>query len=107
MKVEETDTCTKNCCNCKKKHRDPQEYNDLIHRLNRIEGQIGGIKRMVEKDCYCIDILTQVTAVQAALKAFNKQLLGNHIKTCVAEDIRAEKYETLDELLKTIQKLMQ
>lgn len=82
------------------------EYKDLIHRLNRIEGQIRGIKGMLEKDAYCTDILTQVAAVNAALNSFNKVLLANHIKTCVTRDIKEGKEETVDELLSTLQKLM-
>ena len=78
----------------------------MINRLNRIEGQIRGIKKMVEKDAYCTDILVQVAAVNAALNAFNKELLAEHIKTCVAQDIRDGKEETIDELVVTLQKLM-
>ncbi len=94
------------CACAKTKERTEQEYKDLIHRLNRIEGQIRGIKGMVEKDAYCTDILTQVAAVNAALGSFNKVLLANHIKTCVAQDIRDGKEETVDELVATLQKLM-
>ncbi|MBO5055321.1 MAG: metal-sensing transcriptional repressor [Lachnospiraceae bacterium] len=94
-------------CSCHKtKERSEKEYKDLIHRLNRIEGQIRGIKGMVEKDAYCTDILTQVAAVNAALNSFNKVLLANHIKTCVTRDIKEGKEETVDELLSTLQKLM-
>ena len=89
-----------------KKSRSEQEYKDLINRLSRIEGQIRGIKRMLDEDCYCPDIITQVAAANAALNSFNKVLLANHIKTCVADDIRAGKDETIDELLNTLQKLM-
>ena len=91
---------------CKTKERTEKEYKDLLNRLNRIEGQIRGIKGMVEKDAYCTDILTQVAAVNAALNSFNKVLLANHIKSCVAQDIRAGKDETVDELVDTLQKLM-
>ncbi len=94
------------CCCHKKKERTEQEYKDLIHRLNRIEGQVRGIKGMVERDAYCTDILVQVAAVNAALNSFNKLLLANHIKTCVTEDIRQGKEETVDELLRVLQKLM-
>lgn len=98
---------TKECCGCyKTKERSEKEYKDLIHRLNRIEGQIRGIKGMIEKDAYCTDILTQVAAVNAALNSFNRVLLSNHIKTCVTNDIREGKEETVDELLVTLQKLM-
>ena len=95
----------KTCCH-KTKERSEKEYKDLIHRLNRIEGQVRGIKKMVENDVYCTDILVQVSAVNAALNSFNKVLLANHIRTCVAEDIREGKDETVDELVATLQKLM-
>ncbi len=94
-------------CHCDKtKERSEKECKDLIHRLNRIEGQIRGIKKMVENDAYCTDILVQVSAANAALNSFNKVLLGNHIRTCVANDIREGKEETIDELVSTLQKLM-
>ena len=82
------------------------ERNKLIHRLNRIEGQIRGIKGMVEKDAYCADILVQSAAVNAAVNAFNKELLAHHIKGCVARDIREGKDDVIDELVATLQKLM-
>lgn len=94
-----------NCCH-KTKKRDDEEYKKLINRLSRIEGQIRGIKGMVEKDAYCPDILIQVSAVNSALNSFNKELLASHIKTCVANDIRNGKDETIDELVLTLQKLM-
>ena len=86
--------------------KEDKEYKDLINRLSRIEGQVRGIKKMVENDTYCTDILVQVSAVNAALNSFNKVLLANHIRTCVAEDIREGKDETIDELVKVLQKLM-
>lgn len=95
------------CCGSgRKKERQPEEYMDLIHRLNRVEGQIRGIKGMVEKDAYCPDILTQVAAANAALNSFTKVLLANHIKTCVIQDIKDGKEETIDELVVMLQKLM-
>ena len=93
------------CCK-KRKMRSQEEYKDLIHRLNRIEGQVRGIRRMVEEQAYCTDILIQVSAVTSALNSFNKILLANHIRTCVAEDIRMGKEETIDELTAVLQKLM-
>lgn len=93
------------CC-CKIKERSEEEYRDLIHRLNRIEGQIRGIRGMVEKNAYCPDILAQVAAANAALNSFNKVLLGNHIRTCVADDIRQGRDETIDELVALLPKLM-
>lgn len=94
------------CCTHKTKERAAQEYKDLINRLSRIEGQVRGIKKMVEKDVYCTDILVQVAAVNAALNSFNKVLLANHIKTCVTRDIREGKEDTVDELVAVLQKLM-
>lgn len=93
------------CCH-KTKERSEEEFKNLIHRLNRVEGQIRGIKGMLEKNAYCTDILVQSSAVTAAINAFNKELLANHIKTCVADDIRNGKDETIDELVATLQKLM-
>ena len=94
------------CCSHKTKHRSEEEYKALINRLNRIEGQVRGIRKMVETDTYCTDILTQVSAIQAALNAFNRELLANHIRTCVMEDIKNGKDETVDELVLTLLKLM-
>lgn len=88
------------------KHRNEPEFKDLIHRLNRIEGQVRGVRRMVEEEHYCVEILTQVSAIQSALNSFNKVLLGNHIRSCVVEDIRQGNDEVIEELLKTIQKIM-
>jgi CsoR family transcriptional regulator, copper-sensing transcriptional repressor len=94
------------CCCHKTKERSEQEYKSLINRLNRIEGQVRGVKSMVEKDAYCTDILVQVAAVNAALNSFSKELLASHIRSCVVNDIRDGKEETIDELVATIQKLM-
>lgn len=96
----------KECCCKRHKERSEKEYKDLIHRLNRIEGQIRGIRGMLEKDCYCPDILTQVAAANAALNSFCKVLLANHIRTCVVDDLHAGKDETVDELVAVLQKLM-
>ena len=88
------------------KHRTPDEAKALINRLNRIEGQVRGVKGMVENDTYCTDILVQVSAITAALNAFNKELMASHILTCVAEDIRRGDDSTIEELVATLQKLM-
>ncbi|MGN0351957.1 MAG: metal-sensing transcriptional repressor [Roseburia sp.] len=98
-------------CNCmnetqKHKYREKDEKKDLMTRLNRIEGQVRGLKAMVEDDRYCVDILTQVSAVQAALNGFNKELLARHIKTCVSEDIKEGNEEAVDELCELLKKLM-
>lgn len=95
-----------NCCTGRKKERTPEEYTSLIHRLNRIEGQIRGIRGMVESGAYCPDILIQSAAVNAAVNAFNKELLASHIRSCVAEDIRQGRDEVIDELVATLQRLM-
>lgn len=94
------------CCNTKTKKRTPEEYKRLVNRLNRIEGQIRGIRKMLEEDAYCPDILIQASAANAAINAFSKELLSEHIKTCVAKDVRAGKDEVIDELLVTLQKMM-
>lgn len=93
-------------CSEKKTHREGKEYRDLISRLNRIEGQIRGVKKMVEDDRYCIDIINQVAAVSAAINSFNKLLLSEHIKSCVVEDIKAGNDQMVDELCATLHKLM-
>jgi len=94
-------------CNlCKTKKRDADEYKSLINRLSRIEGQVRGVRGMIENDAYCVDILTQVAAISSALAAFNKELLESHIKTCVVRDIKDDKNETLDELVSIIGRLM-
>lgn len=95
----------KNCC-CRTTRRSAEEKKKLLNRLSRIEGQIRGIRGMLEKDAYCNDILTQSAAVTAAMNGFNKELLSSHIRSCVARDIRAGKDETIDELVDTLQKLM-
>ena len=94
------------CCCHKTKERSQEEYKSLIHRLNRVEGQIRGIRGMLGKNAYCTDILAQVAAANAALNAFSRELLSEHIRTCVARDIREGKDETIDELVATLQKLM-
>ncbi len=94
------------CCSHKKKERSEKEYKDLLNRLSRIEGQVRGIKGMVEKDAYCTDILMQVAAVNAALNSFGRVLLENHIKTCVITDIKEGREETVEELLSILQKLI-
>ncbi len=93
-------------CSKKHKHRSDEEYRSLVNRLSRIEGQVRGIKNMIENDAYCTDVLVQVSAVQAALNAFSKELLSNHIHTCVAENIRKGDDSVIDELVVTLQKLM-
>ncbi len=102
--------CEKNhsvteCCQ-KKKNREEKEYKDLMNRLSRIEGQVRGIKKMVENDAYCTDILMQVSAINSALNSFNKKLLSNHIQTCVTENIKAGNTEVVEELVDTLQKMM-
>ena len=94
------------CCCEKHTARSEEEKKKLINRLKRIEGQIRGIIGMMENDAYCKDILIQSAAVNAAVNAFNKELLASHIRTCVARDIREGKDETIDELVATLQKLM-
>ena len=91
---------------CRHKDRTPEEHKALLNRLSRIEGQVRGIRGMVEKDIYCADILVQVAAVNSALNGFSKELLAQHVRTCVADDLRAGSEEKLDELIKLLPKLM-
>lgn len=93
------------CCE-RTKHRESKEYKDMVNRLSRIEGQVRGIRKMVEEERYCVDILTQVSAIQSALNSFNKKLLASHIHSCVVDDIQDGKVEAVDELCEIIQKLM-
>ena len=95
------------CCCCHKtKERSEEEYRGLMNRLKRIEGQIRGLEGMLEKNAYCVDILTQAAAANAALNAFSRELLANHMRSCVARDIREGRDETIDELLAILQKMM-
>lgn len=93
-------------CSVRKKQRSDDEYKKLVNRLNRIEGQVRGIRNMLENDVYCIDILTQIAAVNAAINAFSKELLTEHINTCVKNDLISGDSSSLDEAIITMQKLM-
>jgi len=98
-----------NCCdgnNERKTYRPDKMKASLISRLNRIEGQIRGIKGMIEKDAYCDDILNQIASVQAAMNSVSKLLLENHMKSCLISRVQAGEMEVVDELLKTIEKMM-
>ena len=101
--MESKDEC---CCSTRTKKRSPEEFKILSNRLNRIEGQIRGIKKMLENNAYCPDILIQVSAVNAALNSFNKVLLAEHINSCVVNDIKDGKTEPVGELVEILQKLM-
>lgn len=94
------------CCRHRSKERSEKEYKGLCNRLSRIEGQVRGIRRMLDDNAYCVDIMTQVAAVNAALNSFNKVLLENHLKTCVTDDIREGKDEKIDELIRFLPKVM-
>ena len=102
--MDEQRTC---CCEGHRtKVRSEKEYKDLMNRLKRIEGQVRGVEGMLENDAYCTDILVQVSAITSALNSFNKVLLANHMKTCVADNIRQGNDDVIDELVCTLQKLM-
>ena len=94
------------CCCERKRERSEEELKRLTNRLSRIEGQIRGIRGMLDKNAYCPDILVQAAAANAALNAFSRELLASHIRTCVVDDVRAGRDEVVDELLDTLQKLM-
>ncbi|MDO5439140.1 MAG: metal-sensing transcriptional repressor [Erysipelotrichaceae bacterium] len=95
-----------NCCAKKTKKRTEEEYKKLINRLNRIEGQIRGIRKMVESDAYCTDVLVQSLAVSSAIDAFNKELLTSHFRSCVVEDIRNNDEEGINEFTDIMRRLM-
>lgn len=94
------------CPHCRTKERAPEEVRKLVNRLNRVEGQVRGIRGMVEKNAYCPDILMQAAAARAALDAFCRELLAEHIRTCVKDDILQGNEEAMDELLMMLRKLM-
>ncbi|MGI5989870.1 MAG: metal-sensing transcriptional repressor [Lachnospiraceae bacterium] len=105
--VQETEeTFIPDCCRHKSRERSEKEYKDLLNRLNRIEGQVRGVRRMLENNAYCPDIITQVSAINAALNSFNKVILADHIQTCVADDIKAGGTQKVEELVKLLQKVM-
>ncbi len=106
MPVHGRAAVTKGKTDMKTKHRDDEELRKLMNRLNRVEGQVRGVKKMLEEEQYCVDILTQVSAIQAALNAFNKELLSSHIHSCVVEEIQKGNTEVVDELCESIKKLM-
>ncbi len=90
----------------RKSHHSEKAKNHLISRLNRIEGQIRGVKGMIERDTYCDDVLNQLASIQSALNGVGKLLLEGHMKSCIAERIQAGELEVVDELLITVNKLM-
>ncbi|MBO4408468.1 MAG: metal-sensing transcriptional repressor [Clostridiales bacterium] len=94
------------CEHCKSKHRSDGDKKRLISRLNRIEGQIRGIRNMVETDRYCLDIVTQISAATSALNSLTCEVMSDHIKTCVKEDVETGSDEKLDELVNALYKLM-
>ena len=97
---------TENNCCCRTKERSEKEFKDLMNRLKRIEGQVKGVQRMLEENAYCPDIMVQVAAINSALNSFNKVLLAEHLKTCVVDDIKAGREDTIEELTETLKKVM-
>lgn len=102
----ENNTSVECCCCGKTKQRNDDEKKSLLNRLNRIEGQVNGIKRMIENNAYCPDVMIQISAVRAALNSFNKEILSEHIKTCVADHVKNGDDSVIDELVHTLEKLM-
>ena len=100
------DAAAASCACCRHKDRTPEEHKALLNRLSRIEGQVRGIRGMLEKDAYCVDILVQVAAANSALNSFSKELLSQHLRTCVADDLRSGSDDKMDELIKLLPKLM-
>lgn len=93
------------CCHPEKQRSD-EEKRALLNRLSRIEGQVRGLKNMIEKDAYCVDVLTQASAASSALSGFSREVLKNHVSTCVIEHIRAGDDAVVEELLGILTKLM-
>ncbi len=87
------------CCSYKKKSRSEEEKKNLLSRLNRIEGQVGGIKKMIEDDRYCDDVLIQLSAVDKAIKSFAGLLLDLHMHSCVIEGVQKGNFEVIDEMV--------
>jgi len=105
--MEKNNTASENACPaCKSTVRDEKEKRAMLNRLSRIEGQVRGIRSMVENDAYCVDILNQVSAAGSALNSFSKEMLSSHIRNCVVEDVQHGSEEKLEELVKVLQKLM-
>ena len=104
--MENNGKITECCCSHRRRERDEKEIKALKNRLSRIEGQIRGISGMIDSDAYCVDILTQVSAVQAAISSFASVLLDQHINSCVVNDIKNDRYESVAELSKIMEKLM-
>lgn len=95
------------CCDCHRtRERSEEELKRLSNRLSRIEGQVRGLREMLGRDVYCTDILIQVSAVNAALNSFSRELLSEHLRTCVADGIRQGNDGVIDELMGVLQKLM-
>ncbi|MGI6721574.1 MAG: metal-sensing transcriptional repressor [Anaerovoracaceae bacterium] len=106
MEKENEEMKVPECCRKKPKERSEKGYRDLVNRLSRIEGQVRGVKKMLDNNAYCVDVMTQVAAINAALNSFNRVLLEDHLRTCVTDDIRAGKDDKIEELVKLMQKLM-
>lgn len=87
-------------------HRAEEEKHNYIKRLNRIEGQVRGINKMIKEDRYCDDILIQISAVNSALKSLGQEILLNHMKTCMVEDINNKHYEIIDEIMELCRRMM-
>lgn len=104
--INDMDIKTCPACTGKSKHREETEYKDLVKRLNRIEGQVRGIRNMVEEDKYCVDIMVQASAVESAIRAFNTALLKRHIQSCVVEDIKKGNEEAVDELCELLPRMI-
>ena len=102
-----SDTKEKSCPMCAKKtERSEEQKKKLLNRLSRLEGQVRGVKKMIENDAYCNDVLIQSAAIGAAVNAFSREVLRAHLHSCVSRDIRAGRDEVVDELMETLERLM-
>ena len=100
---KETTNC---CCGGKKTERSEEQKKKLLNRLSRLEGQVRGVRKMIENDAYCNDVLIQTAAISAAVNAFSREVLRSHLHTCVIRDSREGKDEVADELMETLERMM-
>jgi len=104
--AKKNDVAIPDCCRHKSKERSEKEYKDLVNRLARIEGQVRGIRKMLDENAYCLDIITQVSAINSALNSFNRAILTNHLETCVMDEVKTGKTDKMEELIHVLPKLM-
>ncbi len=97
----------KECCYSERKAHHPADFKKkLINRLNRIEGQVRGVRKMIDQDVYCDDVITQITAIRSALSGLSKELFEAHLSSCILEQIQSGSDEIMEELKLTVRRLL-